>query len=297
MFKSLKLFRLFGVDIKAHWSWALMFILFIDFTDPIIDMVYSVLTVLMIFAFVLVHEYGHIFAGRKYGLNTPKVVLSFLGGAAFMDDGLDTLPPKRALWVAFAGPLTNVIMFLLLIPFSSMVLGDGDINMETITNGQMLYVVAVIMNVMMFVFNLLPIYPMDGGRLLRSTLELFNVKHSFLISVRVTQVLCIGLVILGFYIGSWTMPIIGLLFFFTSFMELKKKRDDEEFEEIKEEVGAEAKRKIDWHFDSKNLTPIEKLIFLTELEIKAIETGDNNIIKHIKEICDEYREDIRLAQD
>lgn len=297
MFKSLKIGKLFGVDIKIHWSWLLMFILFIDFTDPIDKMLTSALTVIMIFTCVLVHEFGHIFAARRYGLQTSKVVLSFLGGAAIMDEGLDTLSPKRALWVAFAGPLTNIIMFVILFPFAGMVLDTGAevITAESLTNGQFLYLIALIVNVMMVLFNLLPIYPMDGGRLLRSTLELFKVKHSFLISVRITQIFCAAIIVFGLYIGSWTMPLIGALFFFTAIMELRKKKDDEEFQKVKDELTEDIKRKINWQFDTNNMEVIDKLVFLNELEIKAYETNDERIIKHVKEITDEFRQDIARA--
>jgi len=297
MFRSLKLFSLFNVDIKVHWSWLLLFILFIDFADPINEILISTLTVVMIFTIVLIHEFGHIFAGRKYGLNTSKVILSFLGGAAIMDEGLDKLEPKKALWVAFAGPLTNLIMFFALLPFVNIVFSGETIDVEAVNSWQLFYLLGLVMNAIMFIFNLLPIFPMDGGRLLRSTLELFNVKRSFEISIRVTQVFCIIIFGLGIYLGSFTMPLIGVLFFVTSIFEMNKKKEDDEFEKTKVETTNDIKRKIDWEFNSKNMSRVEKLVFLSTLEIKSYETNSVRVINHIKEICDEYRENIERTGD
>ena len=78
LFSSFKLFKLFGVDIKAHWSWILFFFLIIDFSDPIKDIFISILTVLTIFTFVLIHEFGHIFAARKYGIQSHSTVTTWL---------------------------------------------------------------------------------------------------------------------------------------------------------------------------------------------------------------------------
>ena len=290
LFSSFKLFKLFGVDIKAHWSWILFFFLIIDFSDPIKDIFISILTVLVIFSFVLIHEFGHIFAARKYGIKCSRVVLSFLGGAAIVDEGMDSLPPKRALWVAFAGPLTNLIMFILLIPFIGVM--DDITGVEDIGPWQMLYFMSLLINVVMFVFNLLPIYPMDGGRLLRSTLELFKVKHSLLISIWVTMIFCVAIFGFGIWIGSWSMPLIGGLFLFTSFMELRKIKEDKIFVETVEELGEDINNKIKEAFKSHNMSDDDKLNFLNNLEAKALQDGDERIIEHFKTITDEFRKDI-----
>ena len=103
---------------------------------------------------------------------------------------------------------------------------------------------------------------MDGGRLLRSTLELFNVKKSLVISIRVTQLFCVAIFALGFWIGSWAMPLIGGLFFFTAWMELKKIKDDKLFEETVKEMGQEINDKIKETFKSHNMSDQDKLDFL-----------------------------------
>ncbi len=237
MFKSFKLFKLFGVDIKVHWSWLIIFILFIDFKVPISEMLISALSVVVIFTFVLIHEFGHIFAARKYGVGCKEVILSLLGGVAMVDASMADLSPKKALWVTFAGPLTNLVMFFILFPFFNMVMlnGNGVVDVENIGPWQMMYIMSVAVNAMMFIFNLLPIYPMDGGRLLRSTMELFNVKNSLIISIRITQVFCIAIIVLGIYLGSWTMPLIGGLFLFTSYQELKERKGDGILDGLKDE--------------------------------------------------------------
>lgn len=230
MFKSLKVFRLLGVDVKIHWSWLLMFFIVIDFKDSVGEMLFSSLFVILLFTFILIHEFGHILAARKYGVTTSQVNLNLLGGVALMDGGLegglDGLTPKQSLWVTFAGPLTNLVMFIMLLPFISLVLGDV-VDVKLLNGLQELYFLALISNIILFVFNMLPIFPMDGGRLLRSTLELYEVKNHLIISIRVTQIFCLLLVGFGVLISGYLMIIIGVLFFVLSFIELRNNRNEE----------------------------------------------------------------------
>jgi len=291
MLKSFKLFNLFSVDVKIHWSLLLVFLFVIDFTGPVSKMLLSSLTILMIYAFVLVHEFGHIFAARKYGVNTPTVVLSFLGGVALVDGDMEKLKPKQIMWIAFAGPLTNLIMFILFIGLGFFAFQDfegGSIKaLENMSVGQNLVLTGLVMNALMFVFNLLPIYPMDGGLFLRHMFEHFNIKKGFQISIIVTQIFCVALFWWSITFWSITGMIISVLFFLMSLGELKRKRE-EDSETEKDIIINTRIRNILSRLETKE----DKLAALDIIDDKVVEgTGISYDI--IKSYTDEHRKNIK----
>src|SRR6516165_8940743 len=143
---SFPLFRVAGIQVYVHWAWLLV-------------------AYLAIFGIVLLHEFGHALACRQVGGEANRIVLWALGGAAFVQ------PPPRPgahLWCIAAGPLVNVI----LVPVTGAAfwfahragLGNEYPDFE-----HFLLSIAVI-NVFPLIFNLLPIYPLDGGRILQALL-------------------------------------------------------------------------------------------------------------------------------
>src|SRR5689334_21457045 len=166
-----RLFRLFGIDVFVHWTWALVAIYGIqarrgDYTS----IGWNVAEYLALFAIVLTHEFGHALACRSVGGRAERILLWPLGGIAFVQ------PPPRpgaTLWSIVAGPLVNVVLFPLLagaylavengwvtLPLSAVHADDFR---------RFLFSLAVI-NFVLLAFNLLPIYPLDGGQIVRSLL-------------------------------------------------------------------------------------------------------------------------------
>jgi Zn-dependent protease len=217
---KLNLFKLFGVNVKLHWSWFLLLLVYVDFGTGWTSMLFDVLTLIMVFTFVLIHEFGHILAAKRYGVKTEYVVLNLFGGIAMVDDTIQDLTPKKQMWVVFAGPLTNIIMMLMLLPVG-MMFANGNTDISNIGGVEGLIYVGIAANFLMFVFNLLPIYPMDGGRLLRSILDHFDVKGAQYYSIRVTQAFSILLFIFTLSSGSIIGSLIAVIFFFLSVRELK----------------------------------------------------------------------------
>ena len=163
---SFKLFRLWGVDVHVHWSWFLVAFYSIstrvpNYTTPL----WGVLEYLALFLIVLMHEFGHAMACRQVGGSANQIVLWPLGGIAFV------APPARpgaTLWSIAAGPLVNVALLPVLWGLFFAARASG-----TIVRGEDLYIfiksVAVV-NTVLLAFNVLPIYPLDGGQILRSLL-------------------------------------------------------------------------------------------------------------------------------
>ncbi|MCW5687575.1 MAG: site-2 protease family protein [Pseudolabrys sp.] len=127
----------------------------------------SVAFMVLLFACVLLHEFGHIFTARYFGVATPYVTLLPIGGVA----QLERIPeqPGQEFLIAIAGPLVNVAIALLLIAF-----GGAEITQSaaaSIDNGQISMVDRLAaVNLFLALFNLIPAFPMDGGRVLRAAL-------------------------------------------------------------------------------------------------------------------------------
>jgi Zn-dependent protease len=163
---SIHLFRFAGVDLYLHWSWFLVAMYGISSrARGYTSMMWPALEYLALFAIVLMHEYGHALACRQVGGQANQIVLWPLGGVAYVS------PPPRpgaTLWSIAAGPLVNVVLapVLTLLFFVSHASGWA----ETMPNGYQFITAVFVINWALLIFNMLPIYPLDGGQILQSLL-------------------------------------------------------------------------------------------------------------------------------
>src|SRR6202789_2427984 len=162
---SFKIFRLFGINVYIHWAWFLAFAYLVSRPREYSSYGWNALEVLGLFAIVLTHEFGHQLACRQVGGKTNDIVLWPLGGVAYVS------PPQRPgaqLWSIAAGPLVNVI----LIPVTSALVSISSHLgwFDTYPDAYQLIHNIWVINLVVLVFNLLPIYPLDGGQILRSLL-------------------------------------------------------------------------------------------------------------------------------
>jgi len=163
---SLHLFRFKGIDVFLHWSWFVVAIY--ELSGPnrrYTSFSWNVIEYLALFAIVLMHEFGHALACRQVGGNANRIVLWPLGGVAYVD------PPPRpgaTLWSIAAGPLVNVALLpvLFVAGRTSRMLGWA----QTMPNFHALLRAIWWIDIGLLVFNILPIYPLDGGQILRSLL-------------------------------------------------------------------------------------------------------------------------------
>ena len=162
---SFKIFRLFGIDVYIHWAWFLAFIYLTSRPREYSSYGWNALEVLSLFLIVLTHEFGHQLACRQVGGKTNDIVLWPLGGVAYVS------PPQRPgaqLWSIAAGPLVNVM----LIPVTSALVSISSHLgwFDTYPDAYQLIHNIWVNNLVLLVFNMLPIYPLDGGQILRSLL-------------------------------------------------------------------------------------------------------------------------------
>ncbi|MBB3770962.1 Zn-dependent protease/CBS domain-containing protein [Angulomicrobium tetraedrale] len=166
--------------------------------------------VVLLFLCVLLHEFGHIFAARRYGVKTPEVTLWPFGGIA----RLERIPekPSEELVVALAGPLVNVAIAAALF----VLLGGhvGVEHIENIENPQVsLLAKLAAANVFLVVFNLIPAFPMDGGRVLRALLAMrMGHARATQAAASIGQALAIGFGLLGIF-GNPMLIIIAVFVF------------------------------------------------------------------------------------
>jgi Zn-dependent protease/DNA-directed RNA polymerase subunit RPC12/RpoP len=159
---SIRLFNFAGINVFLHWSWFLVAVYEIQSRSGRYSSIgWNVVEYLALFLIVLVHEFGHALACRQVGGRADRIVLWPLGGVAYVD------PPPRpgaTLWSIAAGPLVNVVLLpvLLLAIAAARSVGEADIL-------RLVRSVAWI-NAGLLIFNILPIYPLDGGQILRSLL-------------------------------------------------------------------------------------------------------------------------------
>lgn len=166
---SFKLARIAGIDVCVHVTFFLL-LAFIGFsayaTGGLMGAVQGVVFVSLVFLCVLLHEFGHALAARRYGIRTPDITLLPIGGVA----RLERMPekPSQELVVAIAGPLVNVAIVLLLLPFVRVQIDPRVFQHVEVGLLTKLFVA----NVALVLFNMIPAFPMDGGRVLRAFLAM-----------------------------------------------------------------------------------------------------------------------------
>ena len=165
---SFRIFRLFGINVYLHWTWFVLAYLVWQYRPYYPNKLWNLLEYTAIFAIVLTHEFGHALACRSVGGRAGHIVLWPLGGVAFVQ------PPQRpgpVLWSIAAGPLVNVLLIPVL--FMAVVAMGVPLEFDQLRGpgGAEQFILAVFaINIMLLCFNLLPVYPLDGGQILQALL-------------------------------------------------------------------------------------------------------------------------------
>ncbi len=173
----------------------------------------SLLYVLILFACVIAHEFGHALTARRFGIHTPDVTLLPIGGLA----RLERMPekPGQEVLVALAGPAVNVVIFLVLLAL----LGPGAIGQavqDPLTLANLPAQIAVL-NLILAVFNLIPAFPMDGGRVLRAGLSMVMDRVAATrVAATAGQGLAFAMGLYGLVVGNPILLFIALFIFMSA---------------------------------------------------------------------------------
>ncbi len=216
---SIRLFRFAGIDLFLHWSWFLVAAYEINGrTRTYSSVAWNVLEYLALFLIVMLHEFGHALACRQVGGTSDQIVLWPLGGVAYVN------PPPRpgaTLWSIAAGPLVNVALLPIFWVLRQLSISLGWA--QTMHDAYVLIRAVGVINLTLLIFNLLPVYPLDGGQILRSLLW-FAVgrARSLMVAVIVGFVGMAGFVLLAVWAHSAWFAILSLFVLLNCIKGLKR---------------------------------------------------------------------------
>lgn len=167
--------------------------------------------IILLFVCVVLHEFGHAFAARAFGINTPDITLLPIGGVARLERMPDK--PWQELVVAAAGPAVNVVIAIALYFIAGNLFRSADFGSVVEGRGDILTKLLAI-NIALVLFNLLPAFPMDGGRILRALLAMgMNHARATRIAAGVGQVAAVLIGLPGLLGGNPFLILIAVFVF------------------------------------------------------------------------------------
>ncbi len=200
---SFSIGRLFGIPIRVHWTLIALMALWMLVAPSALQGVRAVLATVLVFASVLLHELGHALVARKRGVDTKEIVLLPLGGAAMLAERPKT--PRDEFVIAAAGPLVSLVLG-----------GLGFIASLAAPEVEVLADIANI-NLMLGLFNLVPAFPLDGGRMLRAALETrLGTLRATRIAARIGRALALVGFGLAVYFSQPVLAFIAVFVFMTA---------------------------------------------------------------------------------
>ena len=213
---SIKIGSLFGIDLKVHLTFLLILIWGAFNYGGSAGPLYGVVVILALFTLVVLHELGHSLAAMGFGIPVKDITLLPIGGVA----RLERMPekPMQELVVALAGPLVNVVLALLLLPVvtSLAALQSVELSIRLITQPGVLGLLTFLLwaNITLVIFNMIPAFPLDGGRVLRAALGFFaSYQKATSIAVNVGRLFAVAIAIYGIYDGQIFLTVISFFIF------------------------------------------------------------------------------------
>lgn len=222
---SWKLFRVFGIEVRVHITFLLIVAYFAYLWGRVYapggwaGAAYGALMVILLFVLVTIHELTHSRVAQHYGVKVVGITLLPIGGMAQMEE----IPrePRQELFISVAGPLSNIVIALLMFIGALFLLngdertlgGLSDLLLQRSFKGA--YVYLMLVNLTLAVFNLLPAFPLDGGRVFRALLALkLGRERATRVAVVVGQALALALGLWGLLGGGIMLLLVAVFIFF-----------------------------------------------------------------------------------
>jgi Zn-dependent protease/CBS domain-containing protein len=227
---SFKIATIFGIDLKVHFTFFILVLLAAmqgsAGSGDGSQVLFNVGFITLLFGCVTLHELGHALVARRYGITVREIVLLPIGGVAVM--GRIPENPRQELLIAIAGPLVNVLILALLVP-TWLTLTGGFTGFQPLLQflrdalhlrgpagadlGLTMVRMLIGANSMLILFNMIPAFPLDGGRIFRATLAFFMPHvRATRIAAGVGQFAAVGLAVYGLY-GNIFLTIIAFFIF------------------------------------------------------------------------------------
>jgi Zn-dependent protease len=223
---SVRMFSVFGIEVRVHASF-LFIVAYFAFIWGVVrrpggvsGALYGVLLVVLLFFLVVVHELSHSRVAQSYGINVRSITLLPIGGVSSMDEIPED--PRKELVISAAGPLSNLILGLLMLAGAFALFPAADFThygrlldffVTPSVEGTYLYLMVV--NFTLALFNLLPAFPMDGGRVFRAFLAFrMGRARASRVAVVVGQGLALGMGFLGIFSGNIFLLLVAVFIFF-----------------------------------------------------------------------------------
>lgn len=244
MIRAIRVGRLWGVDVNIHPTFALIFLFaFVQWgigeSGGLVPFLLGCLLVVLVFLSVLAHELGHCFMARQFGIQVLDITLWPFSGVA----RIEQMPasPRNELLIALAGPGVNLGIFMLLLPPVLLIAvvagGDTLFSAESLLGAlepaSMLAAVAIL-NLGLMIFNLLPAFPLDGGRMLRAAMTSSLGRSN---ATSIATRLGIGIAIVMIAVGIWQrdvlLPMFGIFIIFAAQAEARMVRVEDQMRRLK----------------------------------------------------------------
>ncbi|RLI94586.1 MAG: hypothetical protein DRO90_01765, partial [Candidatus Altiarchaeales archaeon] len=279
MRSSYKIFRIFGIDVELHISFILIFIFTLSLISlyglskeegplSIISGVHYgsrvIALFVLLFGIVLMHELAHSLVAIRNKIDVKRIILTPIGGIANIDVPEN---PEVELKTSIIGPLSNYIVVIILLPLVIIMwpeyLIPSNLYRYVLINNVFgdifsipeVFLIIITLNLLLGSFNLIPAFPMDGGRVLRSVLALWtDYVDATVMAVRISQFLAIIMLLVGMLM-SFVLVIISIFILITGSNELKIVKLRHAFQGVR--VGSIANR--NFSYVNKNLTAHEFL--------------------------------------
>ena len=221
---SFRLGTVSGIQVFVHWTFPVLmagiFAFYVYSGLTVLAAAAGVALIMTVFLCVLLHELGHAFMARHYGIPTLDITMYPIGGVA----RLQRMPrePKQELLIALAGPAVNVVLAVFFYVLAGIMSGGTVHWTQAFTPGADILTMLMWMNAGLVVFNLLPAFPMDGGRVLRALLATqTSYRNATHIASFIGQVMAVVFIGYGLFTGMWTLPIVAVFVFMAARQEVQ----------------------------------------------------------------------------
>ena len=230
---AFKIGRFSGIDVRVHWTFFLLlaFFAFIGYqsSGSAVGALTATLVIVVLFLCVLLHEFGHSLVAQRLGIEIHSITLLPIGGVS----NLESIPekPSDEVKITLAGPLVNVVLAPIFIGvgllFGAAPRMPADVFTGIGSVGQFFFYLGYL-NVVLAVFNLIPAFPLDGGRILRALLvSRLGAVRATDISSRVGQLFAVAFFLIGLISGNFLLALVAVFIYFGATGEAQMVRQQE----------------------------------------------------------------------